>query len=128
MFRGTPCIITHAPNTYEKYYITMIRPFEQSTSSLSTVISINLSGSPTSRWRCASLFSLGRNQHHRSTIGGVRYFPKCIFLRANSQVSISQVETSKMCNFPCGNFPLVRLGPLSRSRLHLGPSAAARMG
>ena len=83
----------------------MIRPFEQSTSSLSTVISINLSGSPTSRWRCASLLSLGRNQHHRSTIGGVRYFPKGIFPISISQVSISQVETSQMCNFLSGNFP-----------------------
>ena len=25
--------------------------------------------------------------------------------KANSQVTISQVETSRMCNFPSGNFP-----------------------
>ena len=32
-----------------------------------------------------------------------------------------------MCNFPSGNFPKVRLGPLRRCRLQWGPRAAARM-
>ena len=34
--------------------------------------------------------------------------------------------TSQMCNFPSGNFPKVRLGPLRSRRLQLGPSDAAR--
>ena len=38
---------------------------------------------------------------------GVRYFPKCIFPRATSQVTFSQVATSQMWNFPSGNFPNV---------------------
>ena len=45
-------------------------------------------------------------------IQGVRYYPKGIFPRATSQVTISQVATSQMCNFP-----KVRLGPLRRRRL-----------
>ena len=58
---------------------------------------------------------------------GVRYFPKGIFTRATSQVTISQYSTSQMCNFPSGNFQKVRLGTLSR-KLQMGPSAAAMMG
>ena len=50
----------------------------------------------------------------------VRYFPKGIFLSATSQVSISQVTTSQMWNFPSGNFPKVRLGPLRRRRPQWG--------
>ena len=57
---------------------------------------------------------------------GVRYFLKGIFPRVTSQVAIFQVVTSQMCNFSSGNFPKVRLGPLRRSRLQQGPSAAAR--
>jgi len=57
----------------------------------------------------------------------VRYFTKGIFPRANSQVTIFQVASSQMCNYPSGNFPKVRLDPLKRCRLQLGPSAAARM-
>ena len=38
---------------------------------------------------------------------GVRYFPKGIFSRITYPVA-----TSQMCNFPCGNFPKVRLSPL----------------
>jgi len=39
----------------------------------------------------------------------------------------SQVATFQMFNFPSGNFPKVRLGPLRRRRLQWGPIAAARM-
>ena len=56
------------------------------------------------------------------------YFPKGIFPRATSQVTISQVVTSQMCNFPSGNFSKVRLGPLRRRWLQRGPRAAVRMG
>ena len=57
-----------------------------------------------------------------------RYFPKGIFPRATSQVRISQVVTSQMCNVPSGNFPKVGLGHLRRRRLQWGgASAAARM-
>ena len=42
------------------------------------------------------------------------------------EVNISQAATSLKCNFPSGNFPKVRLGPLRRRRLEWGPSAAAR--
>jgi len=59
---------------------------------------------------------------------GVRYYPTGIFPRAASQVSISQVLTSKTCNFPSSNFPKERLGSLRRRRVQLGPSATARMG
>ena len=58
----------------------------------------------------------------------VRYFPKDIYPRATSEVTISQVAASQMCNFPSGNFPKVRLGPLRRSRLQCEPSTADRMG
>ena len=61
-------------------------------------------------------------------LSGVRYFPKDIFPRVTSQVPIwiSQLATSQMCNFPRGNFPKVRLGPLRRHKW--GPSAAAWTG
>ena len=48
----------------------------------------------------------------------VRYFPK----------AFSSYATSKMCNFPGGNFPKVKFGPLRRRRVSLGPNAATRMG
>jgi len=50
---------------------------------------------------------------HKKDIG---YFFKGMFPRA-----ISEVATFKMCNFPSGKFPKVRLGPLRRRRLNLGP-------
>ena len=60
---------------------------------------------------------------------GVRYFPKGIFPRATSQVTISKVAISQMlCNFPSCTFPKVRLGPPRRRRLQWGPRAAAKMG
>ena len=43
--------------------------------------------------------------------------PQCLVL---SQVTIFQVSTSQMCNFPSGNFPKVRLGPLRRNMLQWG--------
>jgi len=49
-----------------------------------------------------------------------------IFMNFFSQVTISQKTTSQMYNFPNGNFPKVRLGPLRCLRLQLRPSAAAR--
>ena len=58
----------------------------------------------------------------------VRYFPKDIYLRATSEVTIFHVAASQMCNFPSGNFPKVRLGPLRRSRLQCEPSTADRFG
>ena len=58
---------------------------------------------------------------------GVRYFNKGIFPIATSQVTISQVATSQMCNLPGGNIQKVRLGPIRRRRLQWGPSVAARM-
>ena len=45
------------------------------------------------------------NNEENIVVFGVRYFQKGIFPRATSQVTISQVSTSQMCNFPCGNFP-----------------------
>ena len=52
---------------------------------------------------------------------GVRYFSKVIFPRATSQVTISQVATCQMCNFPSNiSFPKVRLGPLRSHRLQWG--------
>ena len=59
---------------------------------------------------------------------GVRYFSKGISPRATSQVTIFQVATSQMCNFPSDNFPKVWLGPLRRRSRQWGQSAAARMG
>ena len=63
---------------------------------------------------------------------GVRYFPKGIFPRATSQVTISKVATSQMYSFPSDNFPKARLGLLRLQRdwalrvwLARGPSAAA---
>ena len=53
---------------------------------------------------------------------------QCIFPRATSQVTASQLATSQLCNFPSGNFLKVRLGPLRRCRLQKGPSAVARIG
>ena len=44
-------------------------------------------------------------------------FPNCIFPRATSQLTISQVGISQMCIFPSDNFPMVRLGLLRRRRL-----------
>ena len=46
-------------------------------------------------------------------------FPEGLVPRATSQVTISQVETSQMCNFPTGR---------RRSGRARGPSAAARTG
>jgi len=40
-----------------------------------------------------------------------------IFPRATYQVTISQVATSQMCNFPGSNFQKVKLGLLRRCRL-----------
>ena len=52
--------------------------------------------------------------------------------RANSQVTISQVGTSQMCNFPSGNFPKVRFDLLRRQGLRLGwargPNTATSTG
>ena len=62
-----------------------------------------------------------------STWVRVRYFRKGIFPRATSKVTIFQVATSKMCNFPSGNFPKVRLSILRRRRLQWELSAAAKM-
>ena len=59
---------------------------------------------------------------------GVRYFPKGIFPRANFFMTISQVATTQVFNFPSGNFPKDRLGPLRRRRLQWGSIAAAKMG
>ena len=59
---------------------------------------------------------------------GFRYFPKGIFPRATSHLTISQVATSQMCYLPSGNFRKVRLGHLRLCRLQRGPSAAAGMG
>ena len=59
---------------------------------------------------------------------GVWYFPRGIFPRAASQVTISKVATSQICNFPSGNFLMVRLDLLRRPRLQWGPSAATRKG
>ena len=57
------------------------------------------------------------NCHDLKTVLGT--FPaKGIFSRA----------TSQMCNYPNGNFPKVRLGPLRHCRLQWGQNAAARMG
>ena len=59
-----------------------------------------------------------------------------IFPKAFSQVTISPMGTSQMCNFPSGNFPKVTLGLLKlqwgveccgQDRAS-GPSAAARKG
>ena len=60
------------------------------------------------------------------TFGTRNYFPKGIFPRVTSWMTISQVATSQVCNFPSGNSPNVRLGPLRHRRLQWGPSAAAR--
>ena len=66
---------------------------------------------------------------HRQTLQGtlittvIQVLFQRIFPRATSQVTISQ-----MCNFPCGNLPKVRLGPLRPHMLQQGLSAAARMG
>jgi len=68
--------------------------------------------------RCYPVFVA--HSHHSF---GVRYFPKGIFPRTTSQVTIFQI-----CNFPSGNFLKVRLGLLRRRRLQWGRSAAARMG
>ena len=64
---------------------------------------------------------------------GVRYFPKGIFPRATSQVSISQ-----MCKFPSVNFLKIMLDPLRHRMLKWGqalwlgsargPSVPARTG
>ena len=43
-----------------------------------------------------------------SEIDDVSYFPKDIFPRINSQVTVSQVATSQMCNFSSDNFPKIR--------------------
>ena len=58
---------------------------------------------------------------------GVRYISLRHFPRTTSQVSISQVATSQMCNFPRGKFQKVRLGPLRRRRLQWG-GRALRLG
>ena len=55
-----------------------------------------------------------------------RYFPRDIIPRATSQLTISQVATPLMFKFPSGHFPKVKLGPLRRRMLQLGPSDAAR--
>ena len=58
---------------------------------------------------------------------GVRYLTKAIFSRTTSQVTISQVATSLVCNFTNRNFPKVSLATLRRHILQQwGPSAAAR--
>ena len=59
---------------------------------------------------------------------GVMYYPKGIFPRATSQVTISHVATSLMCHFPSGNFSKVRLGPLRPRRLYGGMGRALRLG
>ena len=59
---------------------------------------------------------------------GVRYFPNVTFPRTTSQVTISIVATSQLCNFPSGNFLMVRLGILKRRRKQWGTIAAARKG
>ena len=51
---------------------------------------------------------------------GFMYFPKDIFPRVTSQVTISQLATSLMCDFLRGNFPKVRLGLLRRRRMLWG--------
>ena len=60
---------------------------------------------------------------YRCQVFSPRCFPKGVFPRAIPLMIISQ-----MCNFPSGNFPKVRLGPLRRRALQWEPSAAARMG
>ena len=67
-----------------------------------------------SRWRVVGKKVLGAFQD--------------IFSSGSSSREFSQVATSQMCNFPSGNFPKVRLGPLRRRRLQWGPSVAACMG
>ena len=59
---------------------------------------------------------------------GVRHFSKGIFPRATSQVTISQVATSKMCNFPIGNFLKIRLGSLRRCGLQWGAELCGQDG
>ena len=61
------------------------------------------------------------------SINSVSVLSQRHFSTLTSQVSISQMETSQMCNFPNGNFPKVMLGPMRHHRLQWGPSAAARM-
>ena len=56
------------------------------------------------------------------------FFPKGIFPRATSQVTISQVTTFQKCNFSSGNFIKIRLGLLRHGRLQCGLSAVARTG
>ena len=51
---------------------------------------------------------------------GFMYFPKDIFPRVTSQVTISQLATSLMCDFLRGNFPKVRLGLLRCGMRHWG--------
>ena len=64
-------------------------------------------------------------------------FQKAFFPKVTSQVTISQLATSQICNFPGGNFPMVRLdllrcrtGCKGGQALWLeqarGPSSAAR--
>ena len=57
------------------------------------------------------------------TVRGVSYFPKGIFSRATSQVTISQWQ---VFNFPCGDFLKDRLGPLRCHKLQQG--RALRLG
>ena len=57
---------------------------------------------------------------------GSQVLPKDNFPSATFQVTISQVAIIQMCNFPNGNFPKVRLGPLRRHRLQWWPLGSCR--
>ena len=62
------------------------------------------------------------------SINSVSVLSQRHFSTLTSQVSISQMETSQMCNFPSGNFPKVMLGPMRHHRLQWGAKRCGQDG